>query len=157
MGTHIGKGIFAGFIATLALSVLMVLKGMMGMMPDLNAIKMLTTMAHGFIGTPAVPLVGWLLHFMIGSLAWGILFALLFEHIPGTSSTTKGLMFGTAAWLLMMVMVMPMAGAGLFGLHLGIGAPIATLMLHWVFGAVLGAVYGKSAATRRLTVTHTHA
>ncbi len=157
MGTHIGKGIFAGFVATLVLSALMVMKGMMGLMPDLNAIKMLTAMAHGFMGTPAVPLVGWLLHFMIGTLAWGILFALLFKRIPGSSSTAKGLAFGTAAWLLMMVMVMPMAGAGFFGLHLGIGAPVATLMLHWIFGAVLGAVYGKLLGHRRLVVTHTHA
>ena len=37
---------------------------------------------------------------------------------------------------------MPMAGAGLFGLGLGVMAPIATLMLHWAYGAVMGATYG---------------
>lgn len=155
MGTHIGKGILAGFVATVALSVLMVLKGMMGMMPNLNAIKMLTTMAHGYMGTPATPIIGWLLHFMIGSLAWGILFALLFAAIPGRSATVKGLIFATGAWLLMMVMVMPMAGAGLFGLHLGMGAPIATLILHWVFGAVLGSGYGWLLASHPVA-TRTH-
>jgi len=56
----------------------------------------------------------------------------------------------------MMIMVMPIAGAGLFGIHLGMGAPIATLVLHWVFGAVLGAVYGKL-TTPHLVATHTHA
>jgi uncharacterized membrane protein YagU involved in acid resistance len=156
MGTRIGKGILAGFIATIALSALMIIKTAMGMMPHLNAIKMLSTMAHGFIGTPAVPLVGWVLHFMIGSLAWGILFALLYDHIPLRSSTGKGLAFATAAWLLMMVMVMPMAGAGIFGLHLGVGAPVATLILHWVFGAVMGAAYGKLAASHP-AATYTHA
>ena len=156
MGTRIGKGILAGFVATIALSALMIIKTAMSMMPHLNAIKMLSTMAHGFIGTPAVPLVGWVLHFMIGSLAWGILFALLYDHIPLRSSTGKGLAFATAAWLLMMVMVMPMAGAGIFGLHLGVGAPVATLILHWVFGAVMGAVYGKLAASHP-AATYTHA
>lgn len=156
MGTRIGKGIFAGFIATIALSALMIIKTMMGMMPHLNAIKMLGMMAHGFIGTPAVPLVGWLLHFMIGSLAWGILFALLFDRIPLGSPIGKGLAFATAAWLLMMIVVMPMAGAGVFGLHLGLGAPVATLVLHWVFGAVLGATYGKLAAPQPAT-SYTHA
>ena len=143
MQTHIGKGIVAGFIATVVLSALMIMKGMMGVMPDLNAIKMLTGMAHHAIATPATPLVGWLLHFMIGTLGWGYLFALAFKYLPTRSAAVKGGLFGTAAWLLMMVMVMPMAGAGLFGLHLGIGAPIATLMLHWIYGAVLGATYGK--------------
>ena len=35
-----------------------------------------------------------------------------------------------------------LAGAGLFGLQIGIAVPIATLVLHIIFGAVLGAVYG---------------
>jgi hypothetical protein len=50
--------------------------------------------------------------------------------------------FSIGAWLLMMIIPMPMAGAGLFGLNLGVGAPIAILTLHIVFGAVPGAVYG---------------
>lgn len=148
MKTLLGKGIVAGFIATIVLSALMIAKGMMGLMPNLNAIKMLTVMAHHFMGTPITPVVGWGLHFIIGSLVWGILFGLLFTRIPGKSPAVKGLIFATGAWLLMMVAVMPVAGAGLFGLHLGMGAPIATLVLHWVFGAVLGAVFGKLAATR---------
>jgi len=156
MQVHIGKGIIAGFIATVVLSALMVMKMMMGMMPDLNAIKMLTGMAHHAIATPATPLVGWLLHFMIGTLVWGYLFALLFEHLPSKSAAIKGVLFGTAAWLMMMVAVMPMAGAGFFGLHLGIGAPIATLMLHWVYGAVLGTAFGKL-VDFQVPATHAHA
>lgn len=149
MQVNVPKGILAGFIATIALSVLMVLKAAMGMMPQMNAIKMLTGMAHGMMGMPASPVVGWIIHFIIGSIIWGILFAVLIERIPGQSSTAKGLVFGTAAWVLMMVIVMPMAGAGLFGLKLGIGAPIATLILHWVYGAVLGVVYGGLVAPAR--------
>lgn len=151
METNIGKGVIAGFAATVVLSILMVMKAKMGMMPDMNAIRMLTGMAHHFMGTPMTPAIGWLLHFMIGSVAWGILFALLVNQIPGNAPALKGIIFGTVAWLLMMVMVMPMAGAGLFGLHLGVGAPVATLMLHWVFGAVLGAIYGRLAAVHPTT------
>jgi uncharacterized membrane protein YagU involved in acid resistance len=156
MTNRIYKGIFAGFIATVALSALMILKTEVGMSPQMNAIKMLSSMAHGFMGTPAIPVVGWLLHFIIGSILWGILFAILFKRIPGQTPAIKGLIFGTAAWLLMMIMVMPMAGAGLFGIHLGIGASIATLVLHWIFGAVLGSMYGKL-TTPHFVATHTHA
>ena len=150
MQTNIGKGLLAGFVATVVLSALMILKAVMGMMPDMNAIKMLAHMGHGMLGLPASPLVGWIAHFLIGTVAWGILFAVLVDRVPGASPTVKGLVFGTAAWLLMMILVMPMAGAGLFGLHLGIGAPIATLVLHWAYGAVLGAVYGKLVYTPAL-------
>jgi len=37
--------------------------------------------------------------------------------------------------------MMPMAGAGLFGMRLGMMAPVMTLLMHLVFGAVLGGVY----------------
>lgn len=140
MNANIGRGIVAGLLATIALSILMVLKAAMGMMPAMNAIKMLTTMSNGILGTPSSPLVGWVIHFLIGAVLWGILFALVHDYLPG-SSVARGLVFGTAAWLLMMILVMPMAGAGLFGLGIGIGAPVATLVLHWVYGGVLGYAY----------------
>jgi hypothetical protein len=49
----------------------------------------------------------------------------------------------------MMIAMMPMAGAGFFGSHLGMTAPVMTLMLHIVFGFVLGSVY----ALERLVAT----
>jgi uncharacterized membrane protein YagU involved in acid resistance len=78
---------------------------------------------------------------MIGTIAWGAGFAVLYGMIPGSNAVVKGVVFGIAAWLGMMILVMPMAGAGLFGMNLGIMAPIMTLVLHIIFGAVLGAVY----------------
>ena len=52
------------------------------------------------------------------------------------------MIFGVGAWLMMMIAVMPMAGAGLFGMNFGMVAPVMTLVLHIIFGAVLGGVYG---------------
>ena len=46
----------------------------------------------------------------------------------------------------MMVVLMPMAGKGFFGLGIGWMAPVMTLMLHLIFGAVLGWVYGRQAS-----------
>lgn len=132
-------GAVAGFAATVVLSVMMIAKGMMGIIPELDVIAMLSAM----MGAPAV--MGWMGHFMIGTLAWGIGFALLYDMIPGSSAVAKGVVFGIAAWLGMMVMVMPMAGAGLFGMAMGIMAPMMTLVLHVIFGAVLGAVYQAQA------------
>jgi hypothetical protein len=41
----------------------------------------------------------------------------------------------------MMIAMMPMAGEGFFGSHLGMMSPITTLLLHVIYGVVLGAVY----------------
>lgn len=87
------------------------------------------------------PAAGWIAHFVIGTVLWGGLFAWLDPNLPGGSHWAKGIVFSTGAWLLMMILVMPMAGAGLFGMNLGIMAPIMTLILHLIFGAVLGGVY----------------
>lgn len=133
--SNIKAGLVAGFSATVVLSAMMVGKSMMGVMPELDVIHMLGAM----MGVSA--LFGWIVHFMIGTLAWGGGFAVLYGAIPGSGAVQKGILFGVAAWLGMMVMVMPMAGAGFFGMAMGIMAPMMTLVLHIVFGAVLGAVY----------------
>lgn len=138
--SNIAKGIFAGFIATLVISVFMLMKQIMMLVPELDPIRMLADMA----GTPSLR-AGWIMHFLIGSVAWGPLYSFVEAWLPGRM-TVRGILFGTAAWLLMMVVVMPMAGAGLFGLGIGVAAPIITLVLHIIFGAVLGAVYGPLAA-----------
>lgn len=137
--TNVGKGMVAGLAATAVLSALMLMKSAMGLMPQLDMIGMLGRMM-GAAGSPAV---GWIVHFLIGTVAWGALFAWLDPRLPGGSHTLRGVIFGVGAWLPMMVVLMPMAGAGLFGLGLGIMAPVMTLVLHMVFGAVLGWTYGR--------------
>ena len=144
------RAMIAGFIATVVLSILMLLKSMMGVMPGLDLISMLARMAHTMMGMPDTPMVGWVIHFLIGTVLWGVLFALLFKSLPGSAPVVKGMAFGVLAWLVMMLIPMPLAGAGLFGMHMGIMAPMMTLVLHLIWGAVLGATYGalsRSAAS----------
>lgn len=140
---RLGNGFLAGFTATIVLSIFMMMKDMMGMMPDMNVIAMLTKMSGA-----STPAMGWLMHFMIGTVVWGGLFALFQDRIPGSNAVIRGILFGIGAWILMMVMVMPMAGAGMFGMNFGMAAPVMTLMLHMIFGATLGAVYGWRAAPK---------
>jgi len=86
---------------------------------------------------------------MIRTVAWGGGFALLYGMIPGGSAVIKGIVFGVAAWAGMMIVVMPMAGAGIFGMNFGVMAPMMTLVLHVIFGAVLGMVFASRAAATR--------
>lgn len=143
---NLSKGLLAGFLATVALSALMLVKSALGILPEMNAIKMLASMAHQRLGLPASPLVGWVAHFLIGTVAWGLAFAAVGKTMPGGNWPVKGIVFSAIAWLAMMIVVMPMAGAGLFGLNIGPMAPVATLLLHFAFGAVLGLVYRPAAA-----------
>lgn len=132
----VGRGMIAGLAATAILSLMMMAKSAVGLMPALDPINMIATM----MGVTTA--MGWIIHFMIGAVFWGIGFALIQSYLPGGALWVRGIVFATGAWLIMMVMMMPMAGAGMFGMQMGIMAPIMTLMMHIVFGAVLGGVYG---------------
>lgn len=75
---------------------------------------------------------------------YGITIAAL-AHRMDASPTVIGIIIGVVGWLIMMVMVMlmPMAGVGMFAMSMGVMAPMMTLILHLIFGAVLGWTYGK--------------
>ena len=132
---HFGRGLLAGLVATVVLSGLMLMKQAMGLMPQLNPVMMISHMLRAPLA------VGWVMHVMIGTVIWGLLYAWLNPLLAGPQ-WLRGVEFATGAWLIMMIMLMPMAGAGVFGLKMGMMAPVATLMLHWIYGAVLGAIYG---------------
>ena len=105
-------------------------------MPELDPIQMIGNMIDGGSRT-----VGWIMHFVIGTIAWGLLFTAIFGAATN-GGWWRGIILAIGAWLAMMLVVMPMAGAGLFGMNLGLMAPIITLMMHIGFGLVLGATYG---------------
>jgi hypothetical protein len=130
------KGMVAGFVATLALTALLMLKSTMDLAPHLNIIRLLTQL--GSIGTVAA----WMDHFIVGTLVWGLLFGAFDAIYEKGAYWLKGVIFGVFAWLMMMVLFMPMAKAGFFGSKIGIEAPLVTLLYHLVYGVVLGITYG---------------
>lgn len=132
----IGRGMVAGFCATSVLSVVMLMKASIGLMPELDPIAMMTTMAGANSSA-----IGWIGHFVIGTVFWGIGFAVVAPYLPGPYPV-RGVLFAIAAWLMMMLGLMPMAGAGAFGLSRGMMVPIAALVMHVMFGMILGGVYG---------------
>lgn len=134
----IQSGVLAGFVATVVLSLLMLMKGGMELVPELNVVSLLNRM----MGTAEAPAAGWFVHFVIGTLLWGGLFGIVERELPTHSPLANGLLFSTGMWFMTMAIVMPIAGAGVFGLAIGMIAPMVTLMLHLVYGAVLGAFYG---------------
>ena len=120
----IGRGIIAGFLATLALSAMF------------DPMTMVAR-AAGVLS----PTFGWLLHFLVGSVIWGVGFALAYPFLYG-AAWIRGLLFGAGAWLLVMLTVMPLTHAGWFGLALGLTTPAVMFLVHLVYGALLGGIYG---------------
>jgi len=132
----VGKGVEAGFVATVVVSILMLVQQAAGLAPQFNLIALLMTAA----GTPQYPTLGWILHFVIGAGFWGAGFAAFSPHLPGPH-WLRGLIFGGLIWLVMMVAFLPAAGLPMFARGMGTAIPVISLALHAVFGLVLGEAY----------------
>ena len=84
--------------------------------------------------------------FFVGGLIWALLYALIFEARLRGAPWERGVRFALVPWLVSLLIFMPLVGGGLLGLSLGAGPlPIlGNLILHVVYGAVLGTVWGSA-------------
>ena len=130
------RGMLAGLVATLVLSGILVLKSNMGLWPEVNIIRLLVNL--GSIQTVAA----WMDHFIVGVVVWGLMFGALDSMWTSKAYWLKGLVFGVFAWLLMMILFMPLAKAGWFGTRIGPAAALVPLGYHLIYGLFLGVAYG---------------
>ena len=123
-----------GLIATAAMTLLMLIAPMMGM-PEMPIGKMLA----GFMSLPVA--VGWVMHFMIGTILAAAYVYVWKDRIPGKAAI-NGIFFSLIPFLMAQLLVMPMMGAGFFSMNTA--APMmmvmGSLMGHMVYGATLGLV-----------------
>ena len=136
------RGIAAGFVATCILSLLMLTKSWL---PQFDTITLLDSIARGLAvdsGLPT-PFAGWLWHFIVGSLVWGWIYAVMEPIIPGRQAWRKGLYFGLMVTLLVWFTVLPLAGAGAFGAHISWIQPVVSLIQHVIYGVVLALAFNR--------------
>src|SRR5215212_2325661 len=81
--------------------------------------------------------------YLAGGLLWALLYTLVEPRLPGPA-WRRGVLFAMLPALVSLVVVLPLLGGGLFGLALGAGPlpAIGNVLLHVVYGAILGVVYG---------------
>ena len=133
------KGMVAGAVATAVLSLVMVLISTTGFEPQLELTRILLTL----LGEPtSLYTLGWILHFAIGSVVLGGMFAHVEPRLGVDTHLKAGVLYGVITWLVVMLVVMPAVGEGYFGFGLSVFAPIVMLGLQVLYGAVLGRVYG---------------
>ena len=125
-------------VATIAMSVLMILGVVTGLSPMPSPIpeaivnKGLELLGVGLPG-PLIILLATVAHLSYGGVSGAILAAL-------TRPVTlwKGLGWGVLLWLVMQVVVFPFLGWGFFGVAITPRIAVATLVLHLVYGGTLG-------------------
>jgi len=139
--------IVGGLVATAVMTVLMLMAPAMGL-PPMNIGAMLGSVMGGSL------FLGWMAHFVIGTMLAIIYAALFASRLPGPGFV-RGALYGLVPWIAAQLVVMPMMGAGLFGGSFGAG--FGSLMGHLVYGAVMGGIYGEAEVRAAARPAHAHA
>jgi len=84
--------------------------------------------------------------FFVGGLLWALLYGGVVEPRLHGAAWQRGVQFALIPWLVSLVVVLPLVGGGLLGMSLGAGPLpiIGNLVLHIVYGALLGGIYGAA-------------
>lgn len=145
-----GNAIIAGLAGTAVMTALMYMAKAMGMPMDMPRILgLMFSKPENKAGTY---IIGLMAHFMNGMI-FAVIYAFLFT-VLGVSGWTWGLVFGAVHGIMagtvmgMMHVVHPNMGPGkelpalgLFAKNISPMAPAGLIMLHLVYGAIVGAIY----------------
>lgn len=139
------KAAIAGFCGSAAHTLLMYLKSRLGLLPAFQPYESLQIALGHVVGGQVHPIVPWVLSFLNGSTAIGLVFGWIYPHLPGNGGAAKGLAFGILGWAVMGLVFFPLIGLGLFAKQLGLGIEPAffSLMMLLTYSVVLGMVYAK--------------
>lgn len=131
---RIRPGLLAGFIGVAISTLTNVLFRTIGLFPEVMDLKY---MAEVFIDPAREPipafLLGIVIHLVLGT-AIGVIFFVLVK----SPSVRTGVLFMIGNWLLMMIVLFPIAHRGFFGLAQGAIMPMATLALNLEYGVIIG-------------------
>jgi uncharacterized membrane protein YagU involved in acid resistance len=139
-----GKLILGGVAGAAAITMmLMFIAPMIGVHMDIAA------SLSGMVHTPWM--VGMVVYLMMGTFIFSLVYGILLRrYLPG-SVLVRGLIWGFILWIVMEVAVMPMLGAGVFGINgPGMMGAVAALMAHLVYGGLLGGGIAAGEATPAL-------
>jgi hypothetical protein len=129
------RGFSWGLIGTLAMSALMFLGVATGISP-MPAPVPIAIMTRIFGPQTTQPVI--LALAVTAHCAYGATWAALFASVTRRVTFVNGLYFGIFLWLLMQVIVLPLIGWGPFGGPENGGIWLATLILHLVYGGIIG-------------------
>jgi len=144
----LGDSIVSGFIATFAMSVAtavaFALSRTIGVRDGSQVERWFWALTHNpVIQTTQDAIVLAIGTNLLMGLVWAILYGFDGEPRLNGSGWQKGMLFALGPWLLSIVAFFPIMDGGIFGrsIHAGPLPLVGNLILHLIYGAVLGSVY----------------
>ncbi len=124
-----------GVLATIGMSILMIIAKVTGISPMPKPIP-LAIVAKIFGKQTAMPVL--MILGIVSHLAYGGTWGAVLSAVAKPVTLFKGILLGAALWLIMQLVVLPFLGWGIFGIAITPKIAIATLVLHLVYGSILG-------------------
>jgi hypothetical protein len=144
-------GILAGFLGTFAMTVVLVVAYWLASSIGSADGGVIQRWSWALVHNPVAQRTADGVVLAIGAnLAMGLLLALVYARYvePRLSGASwwRGMQFALIPWLLSLIFFLPLMGGGLFGMDVGAGPlPIlGNLILHLVYGAILGSAYAEA-------------
>jgi hypothetical protein len=133
----------AGTVATAAVTALWLVEPVLGL-PKLAVGSMLSSfLAVATAYLPIWPAIGWAIHVLVG-IGLALIYARwIVQRLPG-AAIARGLLYGTAIFVVAQLTFMPLVGAGFFSR----GEPlllVGSLLGHLVYGGLVGLICGAAA------------
>lgn len=134
-GNRLKSGFVFGIIATFFMTIVMLTGMISGISPIPQPIpSAIIESMLGSLPKPALMILGMAAHFVYGGVAGVVLFKLAKQQRP----VIQGLAVGIILWLIMHLVVLPLIGWGFFASAMNPKIVPATLVLHLIYGGVLG-------------------
>lgn len=131
---RVRRGVLAGVVATVAMSVVMIAATVTGLSPMPEPVpKAIASMLWG--SGAATGLV--LATAVVAHLGYGGFWGGMLAAFGDARSYGEGIALGVGLWILMGLVVLPVLGWGLFGTGITPRIAVATLVLHLIYGATL--------------------
>jgi hypothetical protein len=144
-------GVLAGFLGTFAMTIVLLLAYWLASAIGNADGGVLQRWCWALVNNPVAQRTADGVILAIGAnLAMGLLLALVYARYAESRlhgpSWWRGMQFALVPWLLSLVLFLPLMGGGLLGMDIGAGPlPIlGNLILHLVYGAVLGMSYAEA-------------
>ena len=133
-------GFKAGLWATGGMTIIMLIGTLTGVAPMPKPIPIaLARLVIGPVAFPVLVVSGLIAHFVYGGVAGGV-----FTRWSPSVRVWSALVWGAILWLGMQVIFLPLLGWGIFGVKINPRIAVATLILHLIYGSILGGVASKT-------------
>jgi uncharacterized protein DUF6789 len=149
--TSAALALLAGFVASVAMVLAFAVAFVAALVLSRVPVPVVSGWFHGLTSNQLIDLAAPNLYaatavFFVGGMAWALLFAVAVDSRLSGAPWKRGVEFALVPWLFSLLIVIPLLGGGVLGLNLGAGPLpiIGNLILHAIYGAVLGAVWGSA-------------